>query len=34
MIFLKKKKTLEFKYDGGILEFVEYLDSKRESSKK
>ena len=30
---LKKTKSLEFKYDGGILEFVEYLDSKRESLK-
>ncbi len=30
---LKKTKSLEFKYDGGILEFVEFLDSKRESLK-
>ena len=30
---LKKIKTLDFKYDGGILEFVEYLDKKRESLK-
>ena len=30
---LKKSKTLAFKYDGGILEFVQYLDSKRESLK-
>tara|TARA_Y100000590_G_scaffold464646_1_gene634605 strand:- start:33 stop:2084 length:2052 start_codon:yes stop_codon:yes gene_type:complete len=30
---LKKTKSLDFKYDGGILEFVEYLDSKRESLK-
>ncbi len=29
----KKTKTLQFKFDGGILEFVEYLDSKRESLK-
>ena len=29
----KKIKSLEFKYDGGILEFVEFLDSKRESIK-
>ena len=29
----KKSKSLEFKFDGGILEFVEYLDSKRESLK-
>ena len=27
---LKKRKTLEFKYDGGILEFVDFLDEKRE----
>ncbi len=26
----KKEKTLEFKYDGGLLEFVEFLDEKRE----
>ena len=30
---LKKTKSTELKYDGGILEFVEYLDSKRESLK-
>ncbi len=30
---LKKTKSIEFKYEGGILEFVEYLDSKRESLK-
>ncbi len=30
---LKKSKSLEFKYEGGILEFVEYLDSKRDSLK-
>ncbi len=30
---LKKTKSAEFKYDGGILEFVDYLDSKRESLK-
>ncbi len=29
----KKEKSLEFKYDGGILEFVEYLDNKKESLK-
>ena len=29
----KKTKTLDFKYDGGILEFVEYLDYKREPLK-
>jgi len=29
----KKKKSSEFKYDGGILQFVDYLDSKRESLK-
>ena len=26
----KKEKLIEFKFDGGILEFVEYLDTKRE----
>ena len=26
----KKEKTSEFKFDGGILEFVEFLDLKRE----
>ena len=30
---LKKIKTLEFKFDGGINEFVEFLDEKRESLK-
>ncbi len=30
---LKKSKSLEFRYDGGIIEFVEYLDSKRDSLK-
>ena len=30
---LKKSKSLEFKYEGGILEFVDYLDSKRENLK-
>ncbi len=29
----KKQKKLEFKYDGGILEFVNFLDHKRESLK-
>ena len=33
MIYIKKDKSLEFKYDGGILEFVEFLDNKRESIK-
>ena len=27
---LKKSKIIEFKFDGGVLEFVEYLDHKRE----
>tara|TARA_Y100001970_G_scaffold287265_1_gene411514 strand:- start:2994 stop:5051 length:2058 start_codon:yes stop_codon:yes gene_type:complete len=27
---LKKSKSIEFKYDGGIIEFVEFLDEKRE----
>ena len=26
----KKEKIIEFKFDGGVLEFVDYLDSKRE----
>ncbi len=26
----KKEKTLDFKFDGGVLEFVEFLDEKRE----
>ena len=26
----KKEKTYEFKFDGGVLEFVDYLDEKRE----
>ncbi len=30
---VKKTKSLEFSYDGGILEFVEFLDSKRETLK-
>ncbi len=29
----KKEKTIEFKFDGGILEFVEFLDHKREKLK-
>ncbi|MBD1140853.1 DNA gyrase subunit B [Pelagibacterales bacterium SAG-MED39] len=29
----KKEKILEFKFDGGILEFVEFLDEKREKLK-
>ena len=30
---LKKVKTTEFKFDGGIIEFVEFLDEKREKIK-
>jgi len=30
---LKKTKSIEFLFDGGILEFVQYLDSKREILK-
>ena len=26
----KKEKISEFKYDGGVLEFVDFLDEKRE----
>ncbi|MDA9702157.1 DNA gyrase subunit B [Candidatus Pelagibacter sp.] len=29
----KKEKISEFKYDGGLIEFVEYLDEKREKLK-
>ena len=29
----KKTKTFEFKFDGGILEFVEFIDEKREKLK-
>jgi len=29
----KKPKNVEFKFDGGIIEFVEFLDSKREKLK-
>jgi len=29
----KKTRSSEFKYDGGILEFVEFLDNKREKLK-
>ena len=29
----KKEKSTEFKFDGGILEFVEFLDQKREKLK-
>ena len=31
--FSKKNKSLDFKYDGGIIEFVEHLDKKRDSLK-
>ncbi len=30
---VKKNKTIEFRYEGGILEFVEFLDKKRETLK-
>ena len=29
----KKERNIEFKFDGGVLEFVEFLDSKREKLK-
>ena len=29
----KKENSIDFKYDGGILEFVEFLDEKREKLK-
>ena len=31
VLFLDVRTPQEFKYEGGILEFVEYLDSKREA---
>ena len=34
MIFPKKTKSLDFKFDGGILEFVEYLDHKESTKNK
>ena len=30
---LKKEKKIEFKYDGGIVEFVNFLNEKREKLK-
>ena len=30
---LKKSKTIEFKFEGGILEFVEYLNNKKDKLK-
>ncbi len=30
---VKKIKTVEFKFDGGLLEFIEYLDENRENLK-
>ena len=30
---LKKEKKIEFKYDGGIIEFVNYLNEKKEKLK-
>jgi len=30
---LKKEKKIEFQYNGGVLEFVEFLDNKREKLK-
>ncbi len=29
----KKEKILEFKYEGGLIEFIDYLDEKREKLK-
>ena len=29
----KKPKTIEYKFDGGIIEFVDFLDEKREKLK-
>ena len=30
----KKEKITEFKFDGGVLEFVDFLDEKREKATK
>ena len=30
---LKKEKIIEFKYDGGIIEYVNYLNEKKEKIK-
>ena len=30
----KKDKITEFRYDGGVLEFVEFLDEKRKIKNK
>ena len=30
---VKKEKSYEFKYDGGLIEFVEFLNKKKKNSK-
>ena len=30
----QKKKIQEFKFDGGVIEYVEFLDQKREKLQK
>ena len=30
----KKEKIIVFKFDGGVLEFVDFLDEKREKTYK
>ena len=30
---VKRKKKLEFKFDGGVLEFVDFLDEKEKITK-
>ena len=30
IVHKKKKKTQDFKFDGGVIEFVDFLDEKRE----
>ena len=31
---LKKRENSEFKFDGGVIEYVEFLDQKREKLQK
>ena len=33
MMLVKKRENSEFKYDGGVIEFVDFLDEKREKLK-
>ena len=34
MVLKKKRKIQEFKFDGGVIEYVEFLDQKREKLQK